>query len=972
MPLPPLFDPKAKPPKHPINHQDHQPTSSSPKETPAEKKLKKKKKKMKFWKKGLIAIGVLIAVGIISIAGVFAWYSKDLPNPEKINDRSVAESTKIYDRTGTILLYELHGDERRTRVKFEDIPQHVIDATIVTEDRGFYEHSGVDFKSIFRAIVKNILKGNATGEGGSTITQQFIKNAILSPEKKYDRKIKEAILSYQLEKKFDKDEILGMYLNEIPYGSSAYGVEAASNFYFGKSVKDVTLAEAAILAALPQRPSYYSPYGNHTDALFARQQYILDSMAELEKISTKEAEVAKAEKITFANRIENIKAPHFVFYVRDILEEKYPASAIEQGGLKVITTLDIDKQVIAEEAIRLNMDKVEQYGGSNAAMVALDTKTGQIIAMVGSKNYFDTENDGNVNVVLSERQPGSSLKPLVYASAWQKGYTPDTILFDLERDFPIESGTYHPRNYDLTQHGPLQMKKALAGSLNVPAVMTLYLTGIDTVLDNAQKFGYTTFTDRSRYGLSLVLGGAEVKLLEHTNAFATFAREGIYHPTTPILKVEDSSGNVLEEYKEQSEEVFDAEVMRNLNKVLSTDSLRAFIFGAHSKLTLPDRPVAVKTGTTNDYRDAWTMGYTPSLATGVWVGNNDNSEMNKGADGSIIAAPIWNQFMSGALEGTPVEEFKDPEPIKLKTNKPILRGEIDKIEMKKVDKVTGKLIPDSCASTYPSEYVEEREFKQTHTILYYVNKDDPQGEYPKNPQEDPYFSIWENTVKRWASGQEGYIVDDPEYEDCGLRDANKKPTVTITAPKNGTEMSSTTFNIKADITPTNGRNIKEVTYLIDNKVVDTQTSSPFHTDYSPDSLTAGKHTLLIEAKDNFDAKNSQTVSFTFTVEDITSSDIYFVDPSGSATLSSKNFPKTLQLHLGKPTQVDQVKIHYYNTKEANPEHLIIAEKTSGFTSTFSITWPQAPKKGTYKLYAKVTITKGDVIRTNDIPITITD
>ena len=945
--------------------------SPSKKTTPKKESQKKRKvkKRRRFLRWTLKIAIVLCFLSFLGLGSVFAWYSKDLPNPEKIRERDVAESTRIYDRTGTILLYEIHGEQRRTIVPLKDIPKHMINATIITEDRGFYSHKGLDFKGIARATLTNLLRGDLKGQGGSTITQQFIKNAILTNEKKLNRKIKEAILAFQIERKFSKDEILQLYFNEIPYGSNVYGIEAASNFYFGKRAKDLSLAEAAILAALPQRPTYYSPYGTNTEELFSRQQYILDQMTQENVITQEAAETAKSEKLTFKSRIENIRAPHFVFYVRTVLEEKFRENIVEQGGLRVITTLDINKQIAAEEAIRLNMEKVEQYGGSNAALTALDTRTGQILAMVGSRNYFDTEHDGNVNVTLANRQPASSIKPLIYASAFAKGYTPRTMIFDLARDFPTETGKYHPRNYDLREHGPVEMQKALAGSLNIPAVMTLYLTGIDTVLNNAEKFGYSTLRDRSRFGLALVLGGAEVKLLEHTAAFATFAREGEYHKPTPILRIEDKQGKVLNEFHDQPKQVFDAQVLRQLNAILSNDALRAFIFGARGKLTLPDRPAAAKTGTTNDYRDAWAMGYTPSIAAGVWVGSNDNSEMKKGADGSVIAAPIWNQFMQEALKDTPVETFKKPDPIK--TTKPRLRGEIDTLLKKKVDKITGKIIPDECIKTYPKEYIIEKEFKATHSILHEVDKDNPQGPAPRDPFKDPYYAIWEAAVERWAEGQPGYLTKkNTQYEDCHLRDASKAPQVSILSPKQDEAHTTSTFTITSQAEATKGRSLQKVEFRIDNTLVDTQIQSPFQTKYTPNTLTNGKHTLRVTGFDNTGSGTEASASFTFTAEPLTADEIFFLQPKSNTILTSQDFPLTLEFALKKPIQVQQIKFHYFDTQEENPEHFIIATITSNFSDKVKTTWNAKPNAGNYALYAKVTTKSGEVLRTKNIQLKI--
>ena len=535
-----------------------------------------------------IIIAGLIAVFIFGLAGfgLVAWISRDLPDPNRLIDRQLAETTKIYDRTGQTVLYEFHGDEKRTLVSLDEIPDYVKEATIAIEDKDFYKHGAFSLWAIFRTFVTNVLRGEK--HGASTLTQQFIKNAVLSNEKTYTRKIKEVLLSYKLEQRFTKDQILQMYLNEIPYGSTAYGIEAASQHYFGKSVKDINLPEAAVLAAMPQAPTLYSPYGSNKDTLIARQHYILDQMVKQGYISEAKAEAAKQFELVFKPPTENIIAPHFVMYVKELLTEKYGETMVEQGGLKIYTTLDLYKQQIAEQVIddhaQANEDK---YGATNAGLVSIDPKTGQILAMVGSRDYFNDDIDGQVNVTISPRQPGSSMKPLVYAASFLKGYTPDTVLYDVVTNFSNDpDNPYEPHNYDSKERGPVTVRTALAGSLNIPAVKAIYLAGIDNVLDLAQEFGYTTLNDRSRFGLSLVLGGGEVKLLEHADAFAAFAREGIWHPTAAILKVEDRNGKVLEEFQPEQKQVLDPKVAREINDILSDNNARAYAFGEHNWLTL--------------------------------------------------------------------------------------------------------------------------------------------------------------------------------------------------------------------------------------------------------------------------------------------------------------------------------------------------------------------------------------------------
>lgn len=815
---------------------------------------KKKVSKRKLWLKRLgIAAAICVAVGIITVVGVFAWVSKDLPDPNKIGDRLVAESTVIYDKTGTVLLYEAGKDIKRTSIKPEEVPALVKWATIDVEDKNFYSHPGFDWRGILRSAGINILSNQKVG--GSTLTQQFIKQAIVGSEKKYTRKIKELILAIQLEKKYSKDEILTMYLNEINYGGVNYGIAAATNSYFGKKPADLTLAEAATLAGIPQRPTTYI---NDMEKLKARRDYVLDQMVEQGHATKEEAEKAKAESINLEQAVVYKKAPHFVDYVITQLEDDFGPNFMNQG-LKVTTTLDWDKQQLAEKVVSENMDLVRQYGGSNAGLVHLDAKTGQILAMVGSYDYYAEDYDGQVNVAIANRQPGSSFKPVAYYTAFSRGYTPDTVLFDLTTTFPIDSGSYTPHNYSGSTSGPLTMKQALGRSLNIPAVKTLYLAGLNNVLDVADSLGYSTFKDRSRYGLALVLGGGEVKLLEHTSAFATFAREGVRHPAASIIKVENKKGDVLYEWKNQETQILDQASAQTINQVLSNPTNRGGMF---QWLSIKGHTVAAKTGTTQEFHDAWSLGYTPSYAVGVWVGNNDNTAMKNGADGSIVAAPIWNSYFSQILNGLPDEKFNAPPP--KNASKSVLWGDSGTTVKKKVDKITKKIIPDECLAQYPAEYIEEKEFKEVHTILYYVNKDDPNGPGPKNPQSDPMFSAWEGPIQAWAKNQPDYYTKETEMEKCDLRASGQKPTITLSYPADKTFLNNSTFSIKISYTVSSQRQATKVVYLIDNNAVDTKTAAPFASSYKPDNLTTGSHTLKATIYDNMGDEASASVSFTFT------------------------------------------------------------------------------------------------------------
>ncbi len=824
---------------------------------------RQKKRKLKILSFFIYSILFFVFLGSLSFMIILAWLSQDLPNPDKLLSRAVAQSTKIYDRTGKELLYEIYSEEKRTLVELDTIPQHFKWATIVAEDKNFYRHPGFSFLRIIRALIANFVHRRIV-QGASTITQQLVKNVILTPEKTFQRKVRELILSFQIERKFSKDEILKMYLNEIPYGSNAYGVEAASQIYFNKSVKDLTLDEAALIAALPKAPTYLSPYGSHKEELIGRQQYILNLMAKEGYLEREEAEKAKRENVLakIKPRKEKIKAPHFVMYVKEILTERYGQRMVEQGGLKVITTLDLEKQKIAEEAITWGVERNKKLGASNAALVVLDTKTNQILAMVGSRDFFDKTYDGQVNVCLRPRQPGSSFKPIVYSAAFAKGYTPETILFDAITNFgPAgpQNKDYVPRNYDNQERGPISLRKALAGSLNIPAVKLLYLVGINNVLDLAEKMIYTTLKDRSRYGLALVLGGGEVTLLEHTAAYGIFSQEGIKYNLTSILRIEDSTDKMIEEAKEQiGERVLDKQVTRQITDILSDNEARAFIFGYRNYLNLGERSVAVKTGTTDDFRDAWTLGYTPSLAVGVWVGNNDNSPMKRGASGSVVAAPIWHKFLKEILAETKIESFNPPDLVK--TEKFILNGQYKKEIKVKIDKTSKKLATDFT----PESQIEEKTYQEVHNILHYVDKDNPQGPFPSDPKIDPQYERWEKAVSEWLKKQNLFFEKPPqEYDDLHIPE--NKPFLTILSPSNEAIVTESPLNISIETAAPRG--VRRLEILVNDRLLINQflnlSPSQFSTiDYqlSIDDLPGGTHILKIKVYDDIDNMNQAEVN----------------------------------------------------------------------------------------------------------------
>lgn len=688
----------------------------------------------------------MILLGVFSAAAFF-YFSRGLPTIEQIVNRQVSQSTKIYDRTGSVLLYEISNGKERTVVGLNDIPKYLRDATVSIEDEKFYEEPAFDWRGILRALLVNLSHGQIL-QGGSTITQQLARNAFLTTEQTISRKIRELILAIEINRHYSKDEILGFYLNEIPYGPTIYGVEAASESYFGKPVTSLNLAESALLAAIPKAPTYYYPWGNHTKELTNRKDLVLKKMSELGKITKGEFDAAKKFNLVFAPRSIGIKAPHFVMAVQDYLVQKYGEDLVREGGLKVITTLDWNLEQLAEKAVK---DGAEQnqtlYNGYNASLVAEDPKTGQVLAMAGSRDYFATSSlpqgctpganckfEPNFNVAAQGlRQPGSALKPFVYLTAFAKGYTPETVVFDAPTEFaaqnpscpPIPDFTndnrecFHPENFDGRFRGPVSLRNALAQSINVPSVKVLYLAGLNDAVENAYKFGLSTLTSPDLYGLSLVLGGGAVRLIDLVGAYSALSQEGVKHAQSMVLEVKDSSGNVVESYRDQAIKVFDSQPIRVVNNILSDADARSGLFQNSLSLTVfPNQDVALKTGTSNDYRDAWALGYTPSLVAGVWAGNNDSSAMQRHGSSILAAVPIWHAFMAEAVKNLPLETFNKPDP--QSPQKPIFAG----------------------------DYLNN---KQIHTILYYVDRANPLGPPPANPYNDPQFVNWEIGVLGWAA-----------------------------------------------------------------------------------------------------------------------------------------------------------------------------------------------------------------------------
>ncbi len=608
-------------------------------------------------------VGV-IALFLLSFV-VFPLFAFNLPSPDKVVRRE-GFSTKILDRNGEVL-YDIFADQRRTAVALADIPLYFRQATIAIEDKNFYKHQGFDPLGMLRGFSRVFTLGRA--QGGSTLTQQLVKNVLLTPERSVFRKIKEFILAVQIERKYTKDEILQMYLNEAPYGGTAWGVETAAETYFGKPVKDLTLVESAVLAGFPQRPSVYSPYSSSPKAYITRTQDVLRRMREDGYITKDQEAQAKAElgSIVFQERGASFKAPHFVQYVQKILEERYGENAVELGGLKVTTTLDLELQEKAQEIVAEEIAKVESQRITNGGAVVLNPETGEILAMVGSKRFDDPDYDGQVNVTVALRQPGSAIKPITYVTAFKEGYTPSTLLMDVPTTFPGGAGQpdYNPVNYDGKYRGPLQVRYALGNSINVAAVKMLAMVGIKDTLETAYDLGISTLPPTqetlNRVGLSLTLGGGEVRLLELTGAYAAFLNKGYKVEPVAVLKVEDADGKVLEEVKpEKKKRVLSEEQAYLIANILSDNNARSIVFGTNSLLNIPGRTVAVKTGTTNDRRDNWTIGGNTQALVGVWVGNNDNSPMLNVASGVSGASPIWRRVLLEALSGKPNIGFEAP------------------------------------------------------------------------------------------------------------------------------------------------------------------------------------------------------------------------------------------------------------------------------------------------------------------------
>lgn len=807
------------------------------------KRLEKSQKILFLAKISFLSLLALFIIFIVSIP-LLAF---NLPSPDKVVRRE-GFSTKILDRNGEVL-YDIYENQRRTPVSLNDIPLYLRQATVAVEDKNFYKHQGFDVTGYLRAIFNIIVRHKL--QGGSTLTQQLVKNTLLTSERTLFRKVREFILAIQIERKYSKDEILQMYLNEAPYGGTAWGVEAASELYFGKSVKDLNLVESAILAGLPQRPSVYSPYSSTPKAYVDRTKSVLRRMRE-DGYITKEQEdeaVKQLENVQFKPKETGFKAPHFVQYVQKVLEEKYGEDVVTRGGLKVTTTLDLKLQEKAQDIVKEEIAKVEKLNITNGAAVVLDPETGEILAMVGSKNFSDPNYDGQVNVTLSLRQPGSAIKPITYAAAFKKGYTPSTLLMDVPTEFGTGLGgkPYKPVNYDGKYRGPVQVRYALGNSLNIPAVKMLALVGIENTLKLAYDLGVNSLEPTqdtlSKVGLSLTLGGGEVRLLELASAYCAFVNQGYRVDPVAILKVEDLNGKVLEEVKPQkTESVLTPQVAYLIANILSDNDARKDVFGPNSLLNIPGRTVMVKTGTTNDKRDNWAIGGNTQVMVGVWVGNNDNSEMKKVASGVSGASPIWRRILLEALSGKPNIGFERP----------------DGIETVDVDVVSGYRAHDGFPSR-PEIFIKGTEpgDDPVHVKLKVCKNDGkiatPADIASGNYEEKEYFIFkeedptsgggpnkWQEGILNWLSTQ-----SDPRYhpptEYCG---ATNPLSVDFDTPHDKDSNLSSNFEVRLRADSTS--DIKEVSLDVDGNLFRTFTKPPYTANLS---LDKGVHKLKARAKD---------------------------------------------------------------------------------------------------------------------------
>ncbi len=793
-------------------------------------------------------IFIIVIVGFVGSFLVFPLFAFGLPSPDKIV-RNEGFSTKILDRNGQVL-YDIFADQRRTPVKFTEIPVFLQKATIAIEDKNFYNHQGFDPLGILRGFSRLFTRGRA--QGGSTLTQQLVKNVLLTSERSVFRKVREFVLTAEIERKYSKDEILQMYLNEVPYGGTAWGVEAAAETYFGKKVSELNLVQSAFMAGLPQSPSRYSPYSSTPKAYVGRTQEVLRRMRE-DSYITKEQEaqaLKDLENISFVPKGASFKAPHFVQYVQKILEDRYGVEVVEKGGLRVTTTLDLPLQEKAQQIVTDEIAKVEKMHITNGAAMVVNPQTGEILAMVGSKNFNDQNYDGQVNVVTALRQPGSAIKPFTYVTAFKKGYTASTMLMDVPTVFPGGEGQpdYKPVNYDAKYRGPMQLRFALGNSLNIPAVKLIALVGVKDVLQTSFDMGLTTLEptkeNLSRVGLSLTLGGGEVRLLDLASAFSAFTNQGYKVDPIAILKVEDHNGKVLEENKPQkTSRVLTEEQAFLIADILSDNKARTEVFGPNSLLNITNRQISVKTGTTNDRRDNWAIGGNSQAVAGVWVGNNDNSPMLAVSSGVSGASPIWRKIILESLSGKPNVRFEVPQGI--------VASEVDTISGLKAHDGFPTRTEYFIQGTEPGDDSVHIKLKVCKSDGKKATPSDIAGgnydekEFYVIKEEDPLAgktgtNRWQEGILNWIGTQSDSRFSPPS-DFCG---SSNPLNVEFTSPTDQTSNLSNTFTVK--IAPKSTSDIVRVDLYLNGNVVRSFEGGPYEHELT---LGNGVYELKAHVKD---------------------------------------------------------------------------------------------------------------------------
>ncbi len=844
---------------------------------------KVRKEYKRLWKfkflSNLSGLMLFIVIGfLLLLFSSVVFFATQIPSPEDLTQRFVAQATKIYDRDKE-LLYDIYEGQNRTPIQLAEVPEVVKKSTISIEDKDFYQHSGFSVSGILRSVF-NLVIYRKVGGGGSTLTQQLVKNALLTSETSVIRKMKELILSIQVEKAYSKDQILEMYLNEIPYGGTAYGIEAAANLYFGKHASELNLAEASLLAGLPQRPSVYSPYGSHPELAKVRQKEVLRRMVEDGYITADQAQTAENMELKYRTRQNELgfKAPHFVLYVKQKLIEQFGDRLVEQGGLKVTTTLDYKLQEKAQQIVKTEVEKLNSSKIGNGAAVVLDPKTGEILAMVGSKDYFGKSLpegcmegetcvfEPNVNAALSLRQPGSATKPITYAKALEKGYSANYTLMDVKTTFPGGANLpeYIPVNYDEQFHGPVQVRYALGNSYNISAVKMLALIGVKDVLEQGYRMGISSWEPTEEnvnsVGLSLTLGGREVKLLELTSAFGVFANKGEQVDPVSILKVEDSTGKILFGHKKgQGRKVLDEGIAFIISDILSDNGARTAAFGSNSYLNIAGKTVAVKTGTTDQKRDNWTIGYTPTVVVGVWVGNNDNSPLDsKIASGVTGASPVWAQITREVLKDKPNEPFEKPGKVSQADVDGLMSGKPRGGSPQRKEYFIGGTEPTGESPAYQRQKVcksnphrlanDDEDHEEKDVIV--LKEDDPTG------------------ADKWQKGIDEWVLTAADSRLVGVtRGCSGVPgfaaggggVIEIVNVGNGANVPRV-FDVLAKANSPAG--VKKVTWSIDGAQKSSQTAEPFALHVEFPVGDRGSHTITVTLEDNNGAFHSSSIGVT--------------------------------------------------------------------------------------------------------------